>query len=81
MRVAVIDVGTYSTRVTIAEVENSNLKILYEEGRITALGRGVKESGLLSEEAIRETLSAIRDYKKKCDEVVADGYVGFTMSA
>jgi len=68
MRVAVIDVGTYSTRVTIAEVENSNLKILYEEGRITALGRGVKESGLLSEEAIRETLSAIRDYKKKCDE-------------
>jgi len=68
MKVAVIDVGTYSTRVTIAEVENSNLKILYEEGRITALGRGVKQTGLLSESAINETLSAIRDYKKKCDQ-------------
>ncbi|RTZ69540.1 MAG: Ppx/GppA family phosphatase [Aquificaceae bacterium] len=68
MKVAVIDVGTYSTRVTIAEVGNSNLKILYEEGRITALGRGVKQTGLLSESAINETLSAIRDYKKKCDQ-------------
>ncbi len=68
MKVAVIDVGTYSTRITIAEVENSNLKILYEEGRITALGRGVKQTELLSESAINETLSAIRDYKEKCDQ-------------
>ena len=68
MKVAVIDVGTYSTRLTIAEVKNSKLKILYEEGRITALGRGVKQTGLLSESAIKETLSALRDYKKKCDQ-------------
>ena len=34
MRVAVIDIGTYSTRITIVEVEKNGFKILNEEGII-----------------------------------------------
>jgi len=68
MRVAVVDVGTYSTRLSIAEVENGNFKILHEEGYITALGRGVKRTGKLSKEGIEETLKVIKRFKKLCEE-------------
>jgi len=68
MRVAVIDVGTYSTRLTIANVENGQFKILYEEGHITALGRGVKLTGKLSKEGIEETVRVIERFKKLCEE-------------
>jgi exopolyphosphatase/guanosine-5'-triphosphate,3'-diphosphate pyrophosphatase len=68
MRVAVIDVGTFSTRLVIAEVDKNGLKILYEEGHITALGREVKKTGYLKEEAIKETYEVIKKYKKLCEE-------------
>ena len=68
MRVAVIDIGTYSTRITIAEIKGDHFEILHEEGHITALGRGVKQTKLLSEEAIRETLEVLKRYKKLCEE-------------
>jgi len=68
MRVAVIDIGTYSTRITIAELENNTFKILYEEGHITALGRGVKQTKLLQREAVEETLKVLRRYKQLCEE-------------
>ncbi len=68
MRVAVIDIGTYSTRLVIADVEGKNFRILHEEGVITALGRGVKQTGKLSEEAIGETLKVLKRYKKLCEE-------------
>ncbi|NPB05653.1 MAG: Ppx/GppA family phosphatase [Aquificae bacterium] len=69
MRVGVIDVGTYSTRLTVAEVGKDDFKVLYEEGKITALGRGVKQTGFLSKEAIEETLEVIKRYKRICDEL------------
>jgi exopolyphosphatase/guanosine-5'-triphosphate,3'-diphosphate pyrophosphatase len=68
MRVAVIDVGTYSTRLSIAEVKNGTFNILHEEGYITALGRGVKQTGKLSREGIEETLGVIKRFKKLCEE-------------
>ncbi len=72
MRVAVIDIGTYSTRITIAEIKGNTFEILYEEGHITALGRGVKQTKLLSEEAIKETLEVLKRYKKLCEEYKVD---------
>ncbi len=72
MRVAVIDIGTYSTRITIAEIKGNTFEILYEEGHITALGRRVKQTKLLSEEAIKETLEVLKRYKKLCEEYKVD---------
>ena len=68
MRVAVIDVGTYSTRLIIAKVEGKSFQILKEEGNITALGRGVKQTGKLSKKAIDETLRVLERYKRLCEE-------------
>ncbi len=66
-KVAVIDIGTYSTRITVAQIEEKSFKILYEEGHITALGRGVKRTKKLSKEAIGETLKVLRRFKKLCE--------------
>ena len=81
MRVAVIDVGTYSTRLLIAEVEENKFEILKEEGNITALGRGVKQTGKLSEEAIEETLKVLKRYKDICEEYKVEKCLVLTTEA
>ncbi len=62
MRVAVIDIGTYSVRWLIAEISRRNsLKFLHTEGQITALGKGLSaEANLLTSESIAETLTAVK---------------------
>lgn len=67
-KVAVIDIGSYSTRITIAKIENESFQILYEEEHITALGRGVKQTKKLSKGAIDETLKVLERYKELCEE-------------
>ncbi len=64
MKVASIDVGSYSVRLSVAEL-NAGLNILYEEGRITALATGLREEGLLREDRIEETLNTIREFLEK----------------
>lgn len=61
-RVAVIDIGTNSTRLLIADVEGSQVDEIYRESRITRLGRGVDHSGQLSAEGIDAVCEAIADY-------------------
>ncbi|MCB8914617.1 MAG: Ppx/GppA family phosphatase [Thermoleophilales bacterium] len=61
-RVAVIDIGTNSTRLLIADVEGAQVDEIYRESRITRLGRGVDHSGQLSAEGIDAVCEAIADY-------------------
>ena len=63
MRVATVDIGSYSVRLTVADVEGRNLRIVKEEGAITSLGSGVKETGLLREDRIRETLEVLKRFR------------------
>jgi exopolyphosphatase/guanosine-5'-triphosphate,3'-diphosphate pyrophosphatase len=62
-RVAVIDVGTNSTRLLVADV-NGGVAPLERRSTVTRLGRGVDLSGRLASEAIEDVCGAI------------DGYVG-----
>jgi exopolyphosphatase/guanosine-5'-triphosphate,3'-diphosphate pyrophosphatase len=62
IRVAVIDIGTNSTRLLIADVEAGSVDEIYRESRVTRLGRGVDYSGQLSAEGIEAVCSAIADY-------------------
>jgi exopolyphosphatase/guanosine-5'-triphosphate,3'-diphosphate pyrophosphatase len=61
VKVASIDVGSYSCRLSIADFSNS-FRIIYEEGNITALATGLKETGYLQEEPMKETLQTIKKY-------------------
>ncbi|RUM31998.1 MAG: Ppx/GppA family phosphatase, partial [Aquifex sp.] len=69
MRVASIDIGSYSVRLTIAEIKDKKLKIILEKGRITSLGSKVKETGMLQEDRVKETIEVLKEYKKLVEDL------------
>src|SRR5919197_973400 len=62
MRVAVIDIGTNSTRLLVADVEGSKVSELTRRSTVTRLGRGVDTSGQLSSEAIEDVCGTVAGY-------------------
>jgi exopolyphosphatase/guanosine-5'-triphosphate,3'-diphosphate pyrophosphatase len=69
VRVAVVDIGTNSTRLLIADVDpdTGSLEQLVRESRVTRLGDGVDSSGALSEVAIERVMATLADYRKQID--------------
>lgn len=62
-KVAIIDIGTYSTRMLIAAIHpDRSFEEIFSVGRITSLGRKLKQTGYLQKDAIEETLSTLREY-------------------
>jgi exopolyphosphatase/guanosine-5'-triphosphate,3'-diphosphate pyrophosphatase len=61
-RVAVIDVGTNSARLLVADVAGGRVSPLERRSTVTRLGRGVDLSGRLSAEAIEDACEAIASY-------------------
>jgi len=69
MRVAVLDIGTNSTRLLIAEVDPSTgaVEEVLRRSVVTRLGDGVDAGGCLSEEAIARVLRTLADYRAAID--------------
>lgn len=67
-RVAVIDIGSNSTRLLIADVAEGRVAEVERQSRVTRLGRGVDLSGQLSAEAIEAACAVIADYMAICRE-------------
>jgi exopolyphosphatase / guanosine-5'-triphosphate,3'-diphosphate pyrophosphatase len=69
-RLAAIDVGTNTIRLTVAEVESDGtFRILDEEREMVRLGERLDRTGRLSDEAIERALAAIGKMK-----AIADGF-------
>src|SRR5687768_8626981 len=68
MRVAAIDVGTNSTRLLVADEQNTGFRPLERRMIITRLGQGVDSRRVLAPEALERTLSVIADYAAICGE-------------
>ncbi|HRV61008.1 MAG TPA: Ppx/GppA phosphatase family protein [Solirubrobacterales bacterium] len=81
IRVAVIDIGTNSTRLLIADVEGREVDEIYRESRVTRLGRGVDYSGQLSAEGIEAVCRAIADYMPLIEEEEAKEVMVIATSA
>jgi len=62
VRVAVIDMGTNSTRLLAAEVEDGRVEELERRSTVTRLGRGVDTSGQLATEAIEDVANTVGEY-------------------
>jgi exopolyphosphatase/guanosine-5'-triphosphate,3'-diphosphate pyrophosphatase len=62
MRVAVVDIGTNSTRLLVAEVEDGAVSELERRSTVTRLGRGVDTSGQLATDAIEEVCKTVAEY-------------------
>jgi exopolyphosphatase/guanosine-5'-triphosphate,3'-diphosphate pyrophosphatase len=79
--VAVIDIGSNSTRLLIADVVEGRVTEVERQSRVTRLGRGVDLSGQLSAEAIEAACAAIADYIVICREAGVENIDAIATSA
>jgi exopolyphosphatase/guanosine-5'-triphosphate,3'-diphosphate pyrophosphatase len=80
-RVAVIDVGTNSARLLVADVVEGRVSPLERRSTVTRLGRGVDLSGRLSAEAIEDACAAIGEYVAVLRELEAEDVAAIATSA
>jgi exopolyphosphatase/guanosine-5'-triphosphate,3'-diphosphate pyrophosphatase len=81
MRVAVVDIGTNSTRLLVAEVEQGQLRELERQTTVTRLGEGLEASGRLSNAAIGRVSEALAAYREAIDRLGAERTVAVATSA
>ena len=62
IRRAVIDVGTNSVKLLVADVRGRDVQPVHEESKQTRLGKGFYESNRLQSEAIARTAEAAREF-------------------
>jgi exopolyphosphatase/guanosine-5'-triphosphate,3'-diphosphate pyrophosphatase len=68
MRVAVVDIGTNSTRLLIADVApDGTLTELERRTTVTRLGEGVDRTAMLAPEAMERVFTALSDYRTAID--------------
>jgi exopolyphosphatase/guanosine-5'-triphosphate,3'-diphosphate pyrophosphatase len=80
-RVAVIDVGTNSTRLLVADVAGGRVSPVDRRSTVTRLGRGVDLSGRLASEAIEDVCAAIGAYVGIIEELGAETVDAIATSA
>ncbi|MDI6705086.1 MAG: Ppx/GppA phosphatase family protein [Bacillota bacterium] len=80
-RAAVIDVGTNSVRLLIADFGEIGLKIQLKEILTTRLGKGVDRDRRLSSQAINNTLDAIRKFRDRAISLGAGNVLVIATSA
>jgi exopolyphosphatase/guanosine-5'-triphosphate,3'-diphosphate pyrophosphatase len=82
VRVAVVDIGTNSTRLLIAHVANGGaLTELHRESIVTRLGDKVDATGRLSADAIERVFAALAHFRRLIDEHEATATTAVLTSA
>jgi exopolyphosphatase/guanosine-5'-triphosphate,3'-diphosphate pyrophosphatase len=79
--VAVIDIGTNTTRLLVAEIEDGKVVELERRTTITSLGQGVDATGRLAQEAMDRVAEAIAVYREVIDRLGAERVVALATSA
>ena len=81
MVVAVVDIGTNSTRLLVAEVENGRISELERRSTVTRLGRGVDTSEQLSAEAVEDVCRTVGEYIQTYEALGAEQVIAIATSA
>jgi exopolyphosphatase / guanosine-5'-triphosphate,3'-diphosphate pyrophosphatase len=80
-RVAVIDIGSNSTRLLVADVLDGRVTPIERRSTVTRLGRGVDLSGRLAAEAIEAACAAVDPYVATMQELGAEAVDAVATSA
>lgn len=84
VRVGVVDLGTNSTRLLIADVAaDGRIRELDRRSQVTRLGEGVDATGALADAAVARVVATLAAYRDAMDEagVAPDARVGVLTSA
>ena len=71
-RFAAIDIGSNSVRLKIAEVQQHHLKTLHEDREVVRLGESVFAAGVISPDAMANTIRALKRFQKAVQLHVVD---------
>ena len=81
-RIAVVDLGTNSTRLLVADVAGEgSLTELERRSEVTRLGDGVDATGRLSDEAVDRVLTCLAGYREIADAANAGRRIAVATSA
>ncbi|HXD55801.1 MAG TPA: Ppx/GppA family phosphatase, partial [Solirubrobacteraceae bacterium] len=83
MRVAVVDIGTNSTRLLIADVDPSDGAIdeIARRSRVTRLGHGVDATGELDEASVARTWAVLEEYRGEIERSGCEANLAVLTSA
>jgi exopolyphosphatase/guanosine-5'-triphosphate,3'-diphosphate pyrophosphatase len=69
---AAIDIGSNSVRLKIASVQQHRLKTLHEDREVVRLGESVFQTGVISPDAMANTIRALKRFQKAVQLYVVD---------
>jgi exopolyphosphatase / guanosine-5'-triphosphate,3'-diphosphate pyrophosphatase len=81
MRIGVVDIGTNSTRLLVADVVDGVVEEVERLTTVTRLGQGVDASGALAEEAMERVFATLTRYRERIDAHDCEATVGVLTSA
>ena len=81
MRVSVVDLGTNSTRLLVADVDDGRVHEIERRTSITRLGEGVDAGGRLGAAAMARVYDAVAGYRELIDRHGSDAVVAVATSA
>jgi exopolyphosphatase/guanosine-5'-triphosphate,3'-diphosphate pyrophosphatase len=81
MRVAAVDLGTNSTRLLVADVENGDVSEVIRRLRITGLGEGVDARHRLLPLPVARVRNVLTDYRRELEHLGAERTLAFGTSA
>jgi exopolyphosphatase / guanosine-5'-triphosphate,3'-diphosphate pyrophosphatase len=81
VRVAAVDLGTNTTRLLVADVEDGHIHEVHRESRITRLGEGVDARGRLLPLPIARVRNALTDYRRTLEDLRAERTLAVATSA
>jgi exopolyphosphatase / guanosine-5'-triphosphate,3'-diphosphate pyrophosphatase len=81
MRVGVVDLGTNSTRLLVAEVDDGHVEEIARHTQITRLGEGVDERRKLLPLPIARVRNVLADYRRELEELGAERVLAIGTSA
>src|SRR5947199_3380414 len=80
-RVAAIDLGTNSTRLLVADIEDGRISDVERETRITRLGEGVDERRLLLPVPIARVRNVLSEFRRTIESFAAERALAVATSA
>src|SRR5262245_4526156 len=81
VRVAVVDIGTNSTRLLIGDVDGDTVNEVERRTSVTNMGRGVDHTGLICTDAIDDVCTVIAEYRARYEEMRAERVAAIATSA